>query len=166
MCSFLYKLKLWSVTSWRQTGMSMILKQRMEAMKEIIEADTDPMKEVLCLRATFVPTPTQKMMLSNLGQGGRPWRRSLRLTLTPWKRCYASGQHLLQLNKLCCQIWSKEGNHEGDHWGWSAKHMMLNPHLFDFSYKYNIRKVFIHHHSSSDDLNKCSKLSFSSQCDK
>ena len=29
--------------------MSMMLKQRMEAMKEIIEADTDPMKEVLCL---------------------------------------------------------------------------------------------------------------------
>ena len=27
--------------------MSMMLKQRMEAMKEIIEADTDPMKEVL-----------------------------------------------------------------------------------------------------------------------
>ena len=35
--------------------MSMILKQRMEAMKEIIEADTDPMKEVLFLRATFHP---------------------------------------------------------------------------------------------------------------
>ena len=39
-------------------------------MKEIIEAD--PMKEVLHLRATFAPTPTQQIMLSNLGQGGRP----------------------------------------------------------------------------------------------
>ena len=28
---------------------------RRETMKEIIEADTDPMKEVLCLRATFAP---------------------------------------------------------------------------------------------------------------
>ena len=38
--------------------MSMMLKQRMEAIKEIIEADTDPMKKVLCLGATFAPTPT------------------------------------------------------------------------------------------------------------
>ena len=52
-------------------------------------------------------------------KGWRPWRRSLRLTLTPWKRCYDSRQHLLPLNILCCQIWSKEGNHEGDHWSWS-----------------------------------------------
>ena len=46
--------------------MSMMLKQRKEAIKEIIEADTDDMKEVLC-----------------------------------------SGQHLLPLNNLCCQIWSR-----------------------------------------------------------
>ena len=45
---------------------------RRETMKEIIEADTDPMKEVRCLGATFATTPTQKIMLSNLGQGGRP----------------------------------------------------------------------------------------------
>ena len=44
--------------------MSMVLKQRMEAMKEIIEADTDDMKEVLCLGATFAPT--QQFMLSYL----------------------------------------------------------------------------------------------------
>ena len=50
--------------------MSMMLKQRMEAMKEIIEADTDPMKEVLCLEATIAPT--QQIMLSNLVQGGKP----------------------------------------------------------------------------------------------
>ena len=50
--------------------MSMMLKQSMEAMKEIIEADTDPMKEVLCLGATFAPT--QQIMLSNLVQGGKP----------------------------------------------------------------------------------------------
>ena len=69
---------------------------RRETVKEIIEAD--PMKEVLHLRATFAPTPTQqivkfgprretmkevlwpgasfaptqKIMLSNLGQGGTP----------------------------------------------------------------------------------------------
>ena len=29
-------------------------------MKEIIEADTGPMKEVLCLGATFTPTPTKQ----------------------------------------------------------------------------------------------------------
>ena len=34
----------------------MMLKQRKEAIKEIIEADTDDMKEVLCLGATFAPT--------------------------------------------------------------------------------------------------------------
>ena len=45
--------------------MSMMLKQRREAMKEIIEADTDPMKEVLCLGATFAPTPTQIDHLSS-----------------------------------------------------------------------------------------------------
>ena len=39
-------------------------------MKEIFEADTDPMKEVLRSRATFAPTPTQQIMLSNKGQGG------------------------------------------------------------------------------------------------
>ena len=66
-------------------------------MKEIIEADIDPKKEVLCLRASSAPTPTQQIMLSNLGQGGRPCRRSLRPTLTPRSRCYASGQHLLPL---------------------------------------------------------------------
>ena len=49
--------------------MSMMLKQRREAMKEIIEADTGPMKEVLCLRATFAPT--QQIMLSNFIQGGK-----------------------------------------------------------------------------------------------
>ena len=50
--------------------MSMMLKQRMEAMKEIIEADTDHMKEVLCLGATFAPP--HQIMLSNLVQGGKP----------------------------------------------------------------------------------------------
>ena len=49
---------------------SMMLNQRRVAMKEIIEADTVPMKEVLCPGATFAPT--QQIMLSNLGQGGRP----------------------------------------------------------------------------------------------
>ena len=44
MWSFLYKLKVWSVNSWRQTAMSMMLNPRREAMKEIIEADTDLMK--------------------------------------------------------------------------------------------------------------------------
>ena len=34
------------------------------------EADTDPMKEGLCLGATFAPT--QQIMLSNLVQGGKP----------------------------------------------------------------------------------------------
>ena len=43
---------------------------RSETMKEIIEADTDTKKEVLRLRPTFAPTPTQQIMLSNLGQGG------------------------------------------------------------------------------------------------
>ena len=43
---------------------------RGKTVKEIIEADTDPMKEVLpmpmlCFGATFAPT--QKIMLSNLG---------------------------------------------------------------------------------------------------
>ena len=50
--------------------MSMMLKQRMEAIKEIIEADTDPMKKVLCLGATFAPT--QQIMFSNLVQGRKP----------------------------------------------------------------------------------------------
>ena len=45
---------------------------RRETMKEIIEANTDPMKEVLCLGTTFAPIPTQKFMLLNLGLGGRP----------------------------------------------------------------------------------------------
>ena len=45
--------------------MSMMLNPRRETMKEIIEADTDPMKEVLWPGATFVPTPTQKK-LANL----------------------------------------------------------------------------------------------------
>ena len=77
-------------------------------MKEIIEADTDPKKEVLglmetfgprretmkkiieggatpmlCLRATFAPT--QKYVVKFVP------RRSLRLTLTLRRRCYASG---------------------------------------------------------------------------
>ena len=43
---------------------------RRETLMKIIEAD--PMKKVLCLRAAFAPTPTQHIMLSNLGQGGRP----------------------------------------------------------------------------------------------
>ena len=43
---------------------------RRETMKEIIEADTDPKKQVLRLRPTFAPA--QQIMLSNLGQGGRP----------------------------------------------------------------------------------------------
>ena len=50
--------------------MSMMLNQRREAMKEIIEADTDPMKEVLCIGATF--SHTQQIMLSNSVQGGKP----------------------------------------------------------------------------------------------
>ena len=33
---------------------------RRETMKEIIEADTDPMKELLWPGATFIPTPTHK----------------------------------------------------------------------------------------------------------
>ena len=41
---------------------------RRETVKEIIEVDTDTMKEVLGIRATFAPTPTQQIMLSNLGQ--------------------------------------------------------------------------------------------------
>ena len=39
--------------------------------------------------------------------------------ISTWKRCFAFGQHLLPLNKLCWQIWSKEGDHKGDYWGWS-----------------------------------------------
>ena len=50
--------------------MSMMLNQRRETMEEIIEDDTDPMKEVLCLGGTFAPT--QQIMLSNLVQGGKP----------------------------------------------------------------------------------------------
>ena len=50
--------------------MSMMLNPRREAKKEIIEADTDPMKEVLCFRAAFDPTP--KIIWSNLVQGGKP----------------------------------------------------------------------------------------------
>ena len=46
----------------------MMLNPRREAMKEIIEANTDPMKEVLCLDATFAPTPTQQ----GGREGGRP----------------------------------------------------------------------------------------------
>ena len=85
--------------------MSMMLKQRMEAMKEIIEADTDPMKEVLCLGASF--TPTQQIMLSNLVQGGKPWRRSLQLIY--------EGGAIPQGNIL-----PKVGNHEVN-WGWLHK---------------------------------------------
>ena len=50
--------------------MSVMLNPRREAMKEIIEADTDPMKEVLCLGAAFAPT--QQIILTNLVQGGKP----------------------------------------------------------------------------------------------
>ena len=50
--------------------MTLMLNPMREAMNEIIEADTDPMKEVLCLGATFAPT--QQIMLSNLVQGGKP----------------------------------------------------------------------------------------------
>ena len=49
---------------------SPLLLPRREAKKEIIEADTDPMKEVLCLGAAFAPT--QQIILSNLVQGGKP----------------------------------------------------------------------------------------------
>ena len=99
-----------------------MLNQSREAMKGIIEAETDPMKEVLCLGATFAPT--QQIMFSNLVQRGKPWRRSLRLTLTPWKRCYARGEirSHSHTKKSCCQIWAKEGDHEGDHWGWHWAH--------------------------------------------
>ena len=74
MWSFLYKLKVWLVTSWRQTAMSMMFNPRRETMKEIVEPDIDPMKEVLHLGQDLL---------------------------------------LLTLNKLCCQIWAKEGDHEG-----------------------------------------------------
>ena len=50
--------------------MSMMLNPRREAKKEIIEADTDPMKELLCLGAAFAPT--QQIMFSNLVQRGKP----------------------------------------------------------------------------------------------
>ena len=46
--------------------MSMRLNPRREAKKESIEADTDPMKEVLHLRATFAPTPAQQMAQGNI----------------------------------------------------------------------------------------------------
>ena len=45
---------------------------RRDTVNVIIEADTDLIKEVQGLRATFAPNPTQQTMLSNLGQGG--WR--------------------------------------------------------------------------------------------
>ena len=46
---------------------------RRETMKKIIEADNDPMKEVLrpCYASGQHLLP-HKNMLSNLGQGGRP----------------------------------------------------------------------------------------------
>ena len=36
-------------------------------MKEIIKADTNPIKEVLYLLATFAPTPTQKNYVVKFG---------------------------------------------------------------------------------------------------
>ena len=42
--------------------MSMMLNPRREAVKEFIEADTDPMKELLWPGATFIPTPTQNKL--------------------------------------------------------------------------------------------------------
>ena len=41
-------------------------------MKEIIEADTDPMKEVLRPGRDLLPLLHKKIMLSNLGQEGTP----------------------------------------------------------------------------------------------
>ena len=48
---------------------SMMLNPRRKTKNEISEADTDPMKEVLCLGAAFAPT--QQIILSNLVQGGK-----------------------------------------------------------------------------------------------
>ena len=87
--------------------MSMVLKQRMEAMKEIIEADTDDMKEVLCLRATFAPT--QQFMLSYLDIRRETMKKIIEADNDPMKEvlrpCYALGQHLLphknMLSNLC-----------------------------------------------------------------
>ena len=59
-------------TLTQQIMLSVKFGSRREMMKEIIEANTDPMKEVLHSGATFAPTPTQQIMLSNLGQGWRP----------------------------------------------------------------------------------------------
>ena len=52
--------------------MSMMLKQRKEAIKEIIEADTDDMKEVLCLGATSAPTQQFTFYVVKFGPGGKP----------------------------------------------------------------------------------------------
>ena len=79
-----------------------------ETMKEIIEADTDDMKEVLCLGATFAPT--QQFMLSNLDVRRETMKKIIEADNDPMKEvlrpCYALGQHLLPLNNLCCQICS------------------------------------------------------------
>ena len=87
--------------------MSMMLKQRMEAMKEIIEADTDDMKEVLCLGATFAPT--QQFMLSYWDIRRETMKKIIEADNDPMKEvlrpCYAWGQHFLQhknmLSILC-----------------------------------------------------------------
>ena len=69
-------------------------------------------------------------------QGGRPRRRSLRLTLTPWKRCYALGQHLLPLpqNKLFVKFGPRRETMkeiieaDNDHWGYdSGQHLLQLP---------------------------------------
>ena len=52
-------------------------------MKQIIEDDTDPMKEMLCLGATFAPT--QQIMFSSLVQRGKPRPR---FNPTPTKKNY------------------------------------------------------------------------------
>ena len=86
-------------------------------MKEIIEADTDPMKEVLCLGATFAPT--QKIIRATFGQRRETMKKIIEADTDPMKEvlrpCYVLVQHLLPHKKLCCQIWAKEGHHEGDH---------------------------------------------------
>ena len=63
--------------------MSMMLKQRMEAMKEIIEADTDPMKEVLCLGAIFAPT--QKIIRATFGQRRETVKKIIEADTDPMK---------------------------------------------------------------------------------
>ena len=70
-------------------------------MKEIIVAD--PMKEVLHLRATF--GPRRETMKEIIEADSMKEVLHLRATLAPTPT--------QQINKLYCQIWAKEGDHEG-----------------------------------------------------